>query len=129
VLMLEGAIETADVHMADSVIVETKPANAAEIDCRGYHVLPGIIDVHGGAFEAELYPRLSIDIAFGIAMRSVDRQLLVNGLTTAFQGHSLSWESCVRSLHSARLFMTGIVALRPALAADHRVQRSHNRYA
>ncbi|MEO1505729.1 MAG: alpha-D-ribose 1-methylphosphonate 5-triphosphate diphosphatase [Pseudomonadota bacterium] len=122
VLAPSGGFETRDVHVADGSIVETTAAEAVEIDCRNYAVLPGIVDVHGDAFESELHPRPGVDIDFAIAMKSIDRQLVTNGVTTAFHGLSLSWEPGARSLEAGRRFMTRLSALRPELTADHRVQ-------
>ncbi len=127
VLTPQGELEIADLHIADDPmaggrIVEAPAADALSIDCAGYCVLPGIVDVHGDAFEFELHPRPGVDIAFPIAMGSVDRQLLSNGITTAFHGLTLSWEPGARSLAAGRRFMAGLQALRPGLKADHRVQ-------
>lgn len=118
----EGALEIADVHIAEGRIVDAPAAECMRIDCRGYHVLPGIVDVHGDAFELELHPRPGVDIAFPIAMGSVDRQLLANGIATAFHGLTVSWEPGARSLAAGRRFMDALQALRPRLTADHRVQ-------
>ncbi len=115
-------LETADVHIADGKIVEVPAADSARIDCRGYFVLPGIVDVHGDAFELELHPRPGVDIPLPIALGSVDRQLLSNGITTGFHGLTVSWEPGARSLAAGRRFMAGLQALRPRLVADHRVQ-------
>ncbi|WP_299625377.1 alpha-D-ribose 1-methylphosphonate 5-triphosphate diphosphatase [Pelagibius sp.] len=122
VLTPQGDLEIADVHIAEGRIVESPAADSLTIDCRGYCVLPGMVDVHGDAFELELHPRPGVDIAFPIAMGSVDRQLLANGITTAFHGLTLSWEPGARSLDAGRRFMDGLQALRPRLTADHRVQ-------
>lgn len=86
-----GSFAVSVVHFADRVIVEAILASSTAIDCGGLHVLPGMVDVHGDAFEAVLFPRPGFDIPFAIAMRSVDRQLVTNGITTAFHGLSLSW--------------------------------------
>ncbi|WP_420346577.1 alpha-D-ribose 1-methylphosphonate 5-triphosphate diphosphatase [Pelagibius sp.] len=118
----QGELEPADLHIAEGRIVESPAADALYIDCRGYCVLPGIVDVHGDAFELELHPRPGVDIAFPIAMGSVDRQLLANGITTAFHGLTVSWEPGARSLAAGRRFMEGLEALRARFVADHRVQ-------
>ncbi len=122
VLTPEGNLQASDLHLADGHIVDSPSVEGLRIDCRGYHVLPGIIDVHGDAFELELHPRPGVDIAFPIAMGSVDRQLLSNGITTAYHGLTISWEPGARSLDAGRRFMAGLASLRPRLTADHRVQ-------
>ena len=122
VLTPHNDFEIADVAIADGTIVDSPVANSLTIDCRGYHVLPAIIDVHGDAFELELHPRPRIDISFPIAMGSVDRQLLSNGIATAYHGLTISWEPGARSLAAGREFMAGLQTLRPSLKADHRVQ-------
>ncbi|MEM7671029.1 MAG: alpha-D-ribose 1-methylphosphonate 5-triphosphate diphosphatase, partial [Pseudomonadota bacterium] len=121
VLTPDGQFERGDVAFAGDVIVE-HAANPVRIDCAGYHVLPGIVDLHGDAFELELQPRPGVDIAFPIALRSVDRQLLSHGITTAFHGLTISWEPGARGLDAGRRFMAELPALRPHLIADHRVQ-------
>lgn len=122
VLSPHGVIETGDVHIAEGRIVESQAAGATRIDCRGCHVLPAIVDVHGDAWEHEVQPRPGVDIALPIALPWVDRQLLANGITTAFHGLTLSWEPGARSLDAGRRFMDGLSAARPRLTADHRVQ-------
>lgn len=122
VLMADGSTETADLHIADGRIVEAPGADAAVIDCRGHHVLPGIVDVHGDAFEMELHPRPGVDIPFPIAIASIDRQLVSNGITTAFHGLTVSWEPGGRSLVAARRFMGDLASHRSGLTTDHRVQ-------
>jgi alpha-D-ribose 1-methylphosphonate 5-triphosphate diphosphatase len=122
VLTPQGTFELVDVHIADGRFVEMPAADSTSIDCHGYHVLPGIIDVHGDAFELELHPRPGVDIAHPIAFGSIDRQLLSNGITTAFHGLSVSWEPGARSLNAARRFMDQLKSLRPRMTADHRVQ-------
>ncbi len=122
VLTDQGTFEVADVHIADGQIVDAPAADRLHIDCRGLCVLPGIVDVHGDAFELELHPRPGVDIDFSIAMGSVDRQLLSNGITTAFHGLTVSWEPGMRSLAAGRQFMAALQDLRPRLTADHRVQ-------
>ena len=123
VLFPDGTLETVDVHIAGGRISHDPPSgDALRIDCEGLHVLPGLVDVHGDAFELELHPRPRVDIPFSIAMTSVDRQLLTNGITTAFHGLTLSWEPGARSLDAGRRFMDAMHEMRPRLVADHRIQ-------
>ena len=122
VLTSSGDLEIADVNVADGRFVESQPTDSVRINCQGYTVLPGIVDVHGDAWELEIHPRPRVDISFPIAMDSVDRQLVGNGITTAYHGLTVSWEPGARSLSAARHFMDQLVELQPRLLADHRVQ-------
>jgi alpha-D-ribose 1-methylphosphonate 5-triphosphate diphosphatase len=52
-------------------------------DAGGYLVLPGIVDLHGDAFERQLMPRPGVHFAPVSALLETDRQLLANGIITA----------------------------------------------
>ncbi|MEO1614090.1 MAG: alpha-D-ribose 1-methylphosphonate 5-triphosphate diphosphatase, partial [Pseudomonadota bacterium] len=95
VLTPDGALERRDVHVADGEIVDAFDA-AETMDCSGLTILPGIVDIHGDAFEAAIHPRPGVAIPFEVAMRSVDAQLIANGITTAFHGLTISWEPGAR---------------------------------
>ena len=122
VLTPAGTFEPGDIAIADGQIVESTGGDAVEIDCRGLHILPGIVDAHGDAFESVLSPRPGVGMDFAIAMKSVDRQLLAHGITTAYHGLTISWEPGARSLDAGRRFMESLPKLRPHFGADHRVQ-------
>ena len=122
VLTPDGVLEAADVHVADGRIVDTPSRDGPRIDCRGRVVLPAIVDVHGDAFELEIHPRPGVDLPLDIAMGAVDRQLVTNGIATAFHGLTISWEPGARGIEAGRTFMDALPALRPGLTADHRVQ-------
>ena len=112
VLTPEG-LQARDLSIAEGVIADQ--SGGTQIDCNGYKILPGIVDVHGDAFELAIFPRPGTEIDFNIAMSSVDRQLLAHGITTAFHGLTISWEPGARSLDAGRRFMAGLEALRPRL--------------
>ncbi len=71
-------------------------------DATGLLVLPGIVDIHGDAFERQLQPRPGVDFPADIALADTESQLLANGITTAFHGVTLSWEPGLRSLTAWR---------------------------
>lgn len=60
-------------------------------------VLPGIIDIHGDAFERALMPRDGVAIDYGLALMANDVQLLGAGITTAYLSATDSWEPGLRS--------------------------------
>jgi alpha-D-ribose 1-methylphosphonate 5-triphosphate diphosphatase len=91
-------------------------------------VLPGIIDLHGDAFERQMMPRPGVDFPIDVALIDSDRQAIANGITTVFHGTTWSWEPGLRSGDNARKLLDAIEALRPQLAADTRFHLRHETY-
>jgi alpha-D-ribose 1-methylphosphonate 5-triphosphate diphosphatase len=83
------------------------------LDAAGLDILPGLIDVHGDAFERALSPRPGVTVPLPMALAELDAQLLSAGITTAFLAVTVSWEAGLRS--NATYF-----ALREALRARPR---------
>lgn len=77
----------------------TGAAGAApqRFDAAGCWVLPGVVDVHGDAFERIIEPRPGVSMPLADAMREADRQLIACGITTVYHGLTLSWEPGIRS--------------------------------
>jgi alpha-D-ribose 1-methylphosphonate 5-triphosphate diphosphatase len=98
------------------------------IDATGLLVLPGIVDIHGDAFERQLQPRPGVAIAPDIALLETDRQLLANGITTAFHAVTRSWEPGLRSDAASGSILEAIERLRPQLAVDTRYHLRHETY-
>lgn len=78
------------------IVVSDDPA-AIDIDAHGLDVIPGLIDIHGDAFERALAPRPGVMMPLEIAMAEFEAQLLACGITTAFLAITLSWEAGLRS--------------------------------
>ena len=93
----------------------------ARIDAAGLLVLPGIVDLHGDAFERQLQPRPGVGFPVPIALRDTEAQLLANGITTALHAITLSWEPGLRSAAAWRAALDGLDAMRPSMACDMRV--------
>jgi alpha-D-ribose 1-methylphosphonate 5-triphosphate diphosphatase len=98
---------------------------ALHIDASGLLVLPGIVDLHGDAFERQMMPRPGVDFPTDVALVDSDRQVIANGITTVFHGTTWSWEPGLRSAENARKLLDMIEALRPQLAADTRFHLRH----
>lgn len=101
---------------------------ASIIDASGLYVLPGLVDVHGDAFERQIMPRPGVGIDLELALVETDRQLVANGITTAFHGVTRSWEPGLRDAANARELLGAIERLRPRLAADTRFHLRHETY-
>jgi alpha-D-ribose 1-methylphosphonate 5-triphosphate diphosphatase len=101
---------------------------AIAIDARGLLVLPGIVDLHGDAFERQMMPRPGVDFPIDVALADSDRQAIANGITTVFHATTWSWEPGLRGADNARRLLEGIESLRPKLAAETRFHLRHETY-
>jgi alpha-D-ribose 1-methylphosphonate 5-triphosphate diphosphatase len=129
VLLPDGRLEETDVTLRDGRIaaIGAAPASAARSSSvRRWHapgllVLPGMVDLHGDAFERQLMPRPGVRFPAELALLDTDRQLLANGITTAYHGLTYSWEPGLRDAASARRFVAKLREMRPQLACDTRL--------
>lgn len=130
--LIDGALVEAEVTMADGRIARIGGGagnGAAVLDASGWLLLPGLVDIHGDAFERQLQPRPGVDFPADIALIDTDRQLLANGITTAFHGVTLSWEPGLRGVETFRALLDARARLDGALAADNRIHLRLETYA
>jgi alpha-D-ribose 1-methylphosphonate 5-triphosphate diphosphatase len=98
------------------------------IDANGLLVLPGIVDLHGDAFERQMMPRPGVDFPIDVALVDSDRQAISNGVSTVFHATTWSWEPGLRSAGNAQKLLDAIEQMRPQLAADTRFHLRHETY-
>ncbi|MEL7253252.1 MAG: alpha-D-ribose 1-methylphosphonate 5-triphosphate diphosphatase [Pseudomonadota bacterium] len=122
VLQPNGLFETQDLHLNEGRIQDTAHGQGVVLDVSGCLVLPGIIDAHGDGFEHHLMPRPGADFPEWIGLRNVDRELVANGITTAFLAQSYSWEGGIRGIPAAQRLIEAVREMRPTFGADMRVQ-------
>jgi alpha-D-ribose 1-methylphosphonate 5-triphosphate diphosphatase len=109
-LASDGLVET-DLLVSCGMIHRVgRASTGAMFDASGLLVLPGIVDLHGDAFERQLQPRPGVDFPADLALRDTESQLLSNGITTAFHGVTLSWEPGLRSLTAWRSMLAALDA-------------------
>jgi alpha-D-ribose 1-methylphosphonate 5-triphosphate diphosphatase len=118
------SIANGKIHAAGSALKR----EALDLDARGLLVLPGIVDLHGDAFERQMMPRPGVDFPIDVALVDSDRQAIGNGITTVFHATTWSWEPGLRSGDNARGLLEAIEMLRPRLAADTRFHLRHETY-
>lgn len=111
-VLTEGALAEGEVTLRDGVIDGGVPEGAQVLDARGLLVLPGIVDMHGDAFERQFQPRPGVGFPTDLALEETERQLLSCGVTTAFHGVTLSWEPGLRSAEAWRAMLDGLAARR-----------------
>ncbi|KRB93134.1 alpha-D-ribose 1-methylphosphonate 5-triphosphate diphosphatase [Noviherbaspirillum sp. Root189] len=100
---------------------DTTLAHATSLDATGLLVLPGIVDIHGDAFERQIQPRPETVFSHDIAMAETDRQLIVNGITTACHGLTFSWEGGLRGRDAALAMLRQVSDSANHFQADHRI--------
>lgn len=125
-LRLTGATVLRDGEMQDrSVVIEqgriTKGPRPA-VDLSGYYILPGIIDLHGDAFERHISPRPSAPFPIATGLLNTDREAAANGVTTAWLAQSWSWEGGVRGPDYAEQMLDALAHYRPHALTDLRIQ-------
>ena len=101
----------------------------AVFNAKGLKILPGIVDLHGDAFERQLMPRPGVHFPHALALMETDRQMLGNGITTAFHGLTWSWEPGLRGKPAAHAFMAALAEVRNRLGCDTRLHlrfETHN---
>ena len=124
VLLPDGTLEETDITLSGGEIVAIGAAprpSARRWHAPGLLVLPGMVDLHGDAFERQLMPRPGVRFPDDLALMDTDRQLLANGITTAYHGLTYSWEPGLRDAASARRFVAKLREMRPSLACDTRL--------
>jgi alpha-D-ribose 1-methylphosphonate 5-triphosphate diphosphatase len=110
-----------DLFVADGVIAESPARDARRFDASGLLVMPGLIDIHGDAHERQFQPRPGIGFPAALALRDSAAQLISCGITTAYLGVTLSWESGLRSLDAWRGMKAALRGMKASTATDLRV--------
>ena len=128
--LLDTGLAQAHVLIRDGVIQVDSPAgdvpaSVLEFDASDLLVLPGIIDIHGDAFERSIMPRPGVSFDLHTALRDVDNQLVSNGITTAFHGLTCSWEPGLRSLRNAISLLDALDQQQARFRCDMRVHLRH----
>jgi len=113
---------------ASIVHVGERAVALGALDARDMLVLPGMVDLHGDAFERQVMPRPGVAFDMEVALAETDRQLIANGITTAFHAVTFSFEPGLRGANAVREFMAGMSRLRRSLACDTRIHLRHEAY-
>ncbi|MEQ9642818.1 MAG: alpha-D-ribose 1-methylphosphonate 5-triphosphate diphosphatase [Alphaproteobacteria bacterium] len=122
VLLPDGVTDTEVICDDGRITVLGGDVGAREvIDAGGRLVAPGIVDIHGDAFERQWMPRAKTFFPLPLALAETDRQLAANGITTAFHGLTLSWEPGLRCLDNGVEFVAALAEMQPRLTVDNRL--------
>ncbi len=122
VLMPDGVAETVSVGAQDGLLrldVHDQPARRV-INASGLLLAPGIVDIHGDAFERQIMPRPGVAFDIALALTDTDRQLVANGITTAHHGVTYSWEPGLRGRENCLAILEAMERMADRLACDTR---------
>jgi alpha-D-ribose 1-methylphosphonate 5-triphosphate diphosphatase len=132
ILTPDGSFSEASILVEDGMIVDVtgEPKHGVRaIHADNFLVLPGIIDLHGDAFERQLMPRPEVFFPHELALIETDRQMAANGITTAYHGLTYSWEPGLRGAEAARSFLHALEKKKPHLSCDTKLHlrfETHN---
>jgi alpha-D-ribose 1-methylphosphonate 5-triphosphate diphosphatase len=132
-LRLTGATVLRDGMMQDRTVaiaggrIDAGPFPA--VDLTGYYILPGIIDLHGDAFERHIAPRPSAPFPLDMGLLGVDQDAAANGVTTAWLAQSWSWEGGQRSPEFAIDIMQALAVYKSRALTDLRIQIRYETHA
>lgn len=93
-----------------------------EVDLTGYYILPGIIDLHGSAFERHRAPHPTAAFPLHSALAATDREAAANGVTTAWITQGWSWEGGPHGPDAAEALLAALDRYRPEARTNLRVQ-------
>src|SRR6201985_2406983 len=130
-VLLDGELADGSLSISNgriSAIGAAEPRAPLGLDARDLLVLPGIVDLHGDAFERQMMPRPKVDFPIDVALVDSDRQAIANGITTVFHAATWSWEPGLRCGDNAQKLLEAIETLRPKLAADTYFHLRHETY-
>ena len=126
VLLADGSLAETTVTFADGAIKSVGGfAEGQEIDASGCYVLPGIVDLHGDAFERQMMPRGGVSFPIELALQDTDSQLVSNGITTAYHSVTYAWEPGLRGREPAVAIKNALVEMRDVLRCDTRYHLRH----
>ena len=111
-VLTEAGFERRDLAISQGRVAAEDARDGDTIDARGLLVLPGIVDIHGDGFERQIQPRPGVAFPVPLALADTERQLLANGITTAFHAVTLSWEPGLRSAATWRALLDALAARR-----------------
>lgn len=97
------------------------------LDGRSGYLLPGMIDLHGDAFERDITPRAGTTFPLDLALAANDASLIANGITTFYYSITDGFEPGPRSRDTVRELLLALEALSPRFSCQARVHIRHER--
>ncbi len=106
-------------------ITKLRPAADFYLPGEDRYILPGIVDIHGDAFERHIAPRAGVQFPVSMAVQFNDASLVAAGITTFFYSITDGFEPGLRSRRTVREIMQALNDHRGKLLCDSRVHIRH----
>lgn len=97
------------------------------VDAAGGYLLPGIIDLHGDAFERHITPRAGTLFPLELALAANDASLIANGITTFYYSITDGFEPGPRSRDTVRKLLLSLEKLMPRFSCQAKVHIRHEK--
>lgn len=118
-VLSNGAFQTRPLSIEGGYIARDQ---FTPVDLSGYLIVPGIIDLHGDAFERHIAPRPRAPFPIRSGLASAARDAAAHGVTTAWFAQCWSWEGGLRGPDYAEELLTEMQAFEARSPIDIRMQ-------
>jgi alpha-D-ribose 1-methylphosphonate 5-triphosphate diphosphatase len=130
-LLSNGWQKDSCLQLSDGVITaigkDVVQGNNQVIDAAGGYLLPGIIDLHGDAFERHITPRAGTLFPLELALAANDSSLVANGITTFYYSITDGFEPGPRSRDTVRKLLLALEELMPRFSCQAKVHIRHEK--
>ncbi|MFT6903534.1 MAG: alpha-D-ribose 1-methylphosphonate 5-triphosphate diphosphatase [Oleiphilaceae bacterium] len=126
-LFVQGGCIVALADAAERAAQNVSEKELSIIDASGRWIFPGIIDLHGDAFERDITPRAGTYFPLELAMAANDSNLIANGITTFFYSITDGFEPGPRSRDTVRNLLNVLEKMAPRFACQARVHIRHEK--
>lgn len=130
-LTSDGWLRNSCMQVTDGVITAMGKDVARDgpyvVDAAGGYLLPGIIDLHGDAFERHITPRAGTLFPLELALAANDASLIANGITTFYYSITDGFEPGPRSRDTVRKLLLSLEKLMPRFSCQAKIHIRHEK--
>ncbi|MEO0341867.1 MAG: alpha-D-ribose 1-methylphosphonate 5-triphosphate diphosphatase [Pseudomonadota bacterium] len=119
-VLIDGVFQPAAIVLDNGKIHAVEGPSSKVLE--NTRILPGIIDLHGDAYDRHVAARRGAVQNMSRGFWNVDAEFGANGITTAMLAQFYSWEGGMRSPEFCRRMMSGLMLARPDLLTDIHLQ-------
>ncbi|MEM0978286.1 MAG: alpha-D-ribose 1-methylphosphonate 5-triphosphate diphosphatase [Pseudomonadota bacterium] len=113
-------LQQGEISISGEIVSDT--CSGSEIDASGFKIVPGIIDLHGDAFDRHLAARRGAVQEIDRGYWALDAEFGANGISTAVLAQFYSWEGGMRGPAFCERMMAGLRSGEHNLTTDMKLQ-------